>query len=96
MTECKEIEFSRHAITRMFARQIQRENVIEIIKSGEEIENYHEDIPYPSKLLLGYVQDKPLHVVVAINSQEGICIIITTYIPDLDIWENDFKRRKNK
>ncbi len=48
----------------MFERKIKKDQVIEILKFGMEIENYQDDSPYPSKLLLGYVQDMPIHVVV--------------------------------
>lgn len=53
-----------------------------------------DDRPYPSRLVLGWRSARPLHVVVAHNSDENELIVITAYEPDLGLWEADFKRRK--
>jgi hypothetical protein len=41
------------------------------------------------------VDSKPIHVVVS-QDQEGRCFVITTYEPDTDIWEIDFKRKRKQ
>lgn len=63
------------------------------INIGEIIEQYPEDDPFPSCLILGLTCDKrPIHIVM---SDEGNgSRIITAYIPDLDKWEEDLKTRK--
>ena len=63
-------------------------------RASEVIENYPDDNPYPSRLLLGWCQERPLHVVVAENAQDDEWIIITAYEPDPAQWDADFKRRK--
>ena len=44
----------------MAARGIREEDVARVISEGKEIENYPEDKPYPSRLLLGWVEDRPI------------------------------------
>jgi len=86
--------FRVHALQRMFERKISLEEVIEALETGETIESYPEDYPYPSRLVLGWRRKRPLHIVVAENKQEQSLIIITVYEPDPKFWESDFKRRK--
>lgn len=45
--------FSGHAVQRMFEREISPAEVREVLKSGETINEYSNDNPYPSKLILG-------------------------------------------
>jgi len=78
----------------MFARNISKDDVVKVIKKGEIIRKYLDDEPYPSKLLLGFVKDKPLHIVLGFDRNDLTCIVITAYYPDLKIWESDFKTRK--
>jgi hypothetical protein len=82
-----------HAIRRMFERRISVEDVEQVIATGEVIEEYPEDQPYPSNLILGFVQERPLHVVAAENAPAGETIIITVYEPDPDRWDASFRRR---
>jgi hypothetical protein len=93
---CRIIKFSGHAIRRIFERKIKREWIIIIIESGEIIEEYTDDIPYPSYLMLGFIEKQPLHVVVVVNKETKTCHIVTVYIPDKKIWQSDFKTRRKK
>ena len=88
------IIFRVHAVQRMFERQINADDVKLVLETGEMIENYPDDTPYPSRLLLGWISKRPLHVVVAENRLDKESIIITVYEPDSELWEPDFKRRK--
>ena len=62
-----------------------------VIDKGEIIRAYMEDKPYPSFLLLGFSNNRPIHLVVAKNTEDDTCILITAYIPDTDIWDTTFK-----
>lgn len=53
VVEAGSIEWQRHALERMLARDVSREDVFEVLMSGEEIEDYPTDTPFPSALLLG-------------------------------------------
>ncbi len=81
-----------HAVLRMAERGIREEDVARVISEGKEIENYPEDKPYPSRLLLGWVEHQPIHVVTATAEHE--IIVITVYEPDPSLWEPGFERRK--
>lgn len=92
--ECREIRFSGHATRRMFARGLATDNVITVVRDGRRIIEYPDDSPYPSVLLLGFVRDRPLHVVVAVDSALGVCYVVTAYEPDPELWEPDFTTRR--
>jgi hypothetical protein len=66
-----------------------------VIRSGETIRDYLDDRPYPSRLLLGFIDSQPTHVVVARNNDNYDCLVITSYHPSPELWESDFKRRKS-
>jgi len=86
--------FRVHAVQRMFERRISEKDVRSVLESGEAIEEYPADTPYPSRLMLGWRGTRPIHVVVADNHEENECILITVYEPDPALWEADFRRRK--
>jgi len=90
------IEWQRHALERMMERGISREMVKEVLLHGEVIEDYPDDKPYPSALLLGRVKKQPLHVVAAFDSLTGWCFVITAYKPDLEHFESDYKTRRKR
>ena len=82
-----------HARERMKKRNISYDYLVLALSNGEIIEQYEDDNPYPSCLVLGYTSDnRPLHVVISIGS--GVIWGITTYYPTLDKWEDDYKTRK--
>ena len=88
------VVFRVHAIQRMYQRGIDASAVRQVIYRGEAIEDYPEDLPYPSKLMYCLVDTRPLHVVVAENHVENEAIVITVYEPDATLWESDFKKRR--
>lgn len=91
---CDSILFSSHAITRMFERGLNKDNVVSAIHNGETVSSYPDDQPYPSELLLGMVNQHPVHVVVARDEKDYACYVITAYVPSLELWHADFKTRK--
>ncbi len=90
------IEWEKHVLERLVSRSISRHAVLQILGSGECIEDYPDDYPFPSALFLGWHQDKPLHVVAALDEAVPELFIITTYEPDLEHFEADFKTRRKK
>ena len=86
--------FSVHAITQMARRRISTADVAYVLQHGEAIENYPHNTPYPSKLMLGWIGKRPLHVAVADNQIDEWWIIVTTYEPDPRLWDASFKKRK--
>jgi hypothetical protein len=94
--KCEKIFFSAHAVKRMFERSISKEVIIRAIKTGEVIEEYPDDKPFPSVLVLGGIDGAVLHVVLALNAAPAVCHVITVYIPDHLKWNEDFRRRREK
>ncbi|RMJ05460.1 hypothetical protein DOQ08_00130 [Marinobacter litoralis] len=95
MKQCTSVKFSGHALRRMFDRKLSTEEVIFTIQTGETIKGYPDDKPYPSELRLGWVNGKPVHVVVAQNQGNNECYVITAYVPSPEIWSDDFKIRRS-
>ena len=90
----KTFVFRVHAVRRMFERRISKDDVKNAVELGEVISDYPDDKPYPSKLMLWSVGGRIIHVVVAHNTNQNEYIIITAYVPSLDIWKPGFKRRR--
>ena len=85
--------FRMHAIQRMAERSISLENIRQVLETGERVEDYPDDFPYPSSLVLGWVEDRPIHIVVARAPEKRI--VITVYQPDPARWMPDFKTRRS-
>lgn len=88
------VVFRFHALQRMFERNIAEDDVITVLNSGKAIEDYPDDQPYPSCLKLGFVNGRPIHIVVATNTDDKSLIVITTYEPSADQWAKNFEERK--
>ena len=67
---CKTLKLTLHAYERILERAIKTEDIFNVVETGEIIEAYQSDKPYPSCLILGYCEGKLLHVRVA--KDEGI------------------------
>lgn len=78
----------------MFERNIKVEEIKSILINPTILNYYEEDKPYPSYLLLGWQNDRPLHLVVALNKENKETIIITAYEPTLEEWNDSFNIRK--
>ena len=81
------IVWRKHTLERMLLRGISREEVLKSIKTGEIIQVYDYDRPFPSVLLLGFPDARPVHVVASFDEIQGIIFIITAYELDLNIFE---------
>lgn len=90
----KRLQWQRHAFERMIEREISREDVIHILTEGEIIEHYPDDHPFPSVLVLGFLNEKPLHAVIGIDKKDEWCYVVTVYRPDTNNFKEDFKTRK--
>jgi hypothetical protein len=58
------------------------------------IREYADDTPHPSRLILGWRDERPLHVVAADDEDANETYIITVYEPDPDVWNDDFRSKK--
>lgn len=84
---------SQHAFIRLRERGITIDDILNGIRTGEVIEDYPDDYPYPSCLVLGLsIRDTHIHIVCGVGDNK--LWIISSYYPTLDKWENDYKTRK--
>ncbi len=92
---CREekLRWTQHIFRRMIQRGITMNDVTEAVMSGEIIEEYPDDYPNSSCLVLGYLRDNvSLHVVCGINNDE--LWLITAYYPSMDKWQEDCRTRR--
>ena len=87
------VEPTKHFHDRIKERRIKHIDIKNVIMGGEIIEQYLDDFPNPSILILGYaLNGRPLHIAVGIDDDK--IWLITVYEPTHDIWEADNKTRK--
>ena len=91
---CQNLVFSRHAIQQMFLRRISKSDVQAVVTYGEVIEENPDDTPFPSYLLLDFVEGKPIHVVFSYDESTNTGYVVTAYIPEPEIWTNSFRTRR--
>ena len=82
------IVLTGHLLTRMRQRNIKYEEIKQAITTGEIIEQYPSDYPFPSCL----INAENVHVVCSVG--EGHLYVITAYRPSLGQWEAGYKKRK--
>ena len=90
------IIIKKHALMRMHQRKVDSEELIKVIFDCDIIERYDKDRPFPSFLLLGYSDNRPLHIVLSYDLESESIFIITVYEPSELIWESDFKTRRKQ
>ena len=92
----RKIAWSRHAITELVAEDLTRTEVEQALLDCEIIEDYptlHR--PLPDCLTLGWLNDvEPIHAVIAIDEILDRILMVTTYRPSPEEWENDWRTRK--
>lgn len=88
------IEWRKHMLQRLAERAIRQQEALEVLRTGELIEDYPEDEPYPSALFLAFLAGRPLHVVAALDENDRRVYMITAYQPSLEFFEPDFKTRR--
>ena len=91
----KDIIIKIHAYERMTERNLDIHTIEETIKSDEIIEQYTDDYPIPSVLLLGKTISKDKVHIVCAPTDLGL-VIITAYYPGFDSWDEERKKRKKK
>lgn len=83
-----------HAAERFRLRNIKAKDIRTAVATGEIIEQYPCDYPYPSCLILGVTKDNRYIIHVVMSDEGSASRIITAYFPDPAKWSNDYKTRK--
>lgn len=87
------LRWTNHITIRLLQRNITQEDIEFALLNGEIIENYEDDYPFPSCLILGTNKSNEyIHIVCGSNGEE--LWLITAYYPDETEWEKDLKTRK--
>ena len=89
-----QLDIWQHAAQRMLERNISVNDVLVVLNSGAIVEDHPEDTPFPIRLTLGWVGQRPVHVVWAAAAGTGRIVIITVYEPDPREWDNTFRGRR--
>jgi hypothetical protein len=83
------IRITDHADEEAQNDRLSYEEIFFSLFTGEIIENYPEDKPYPSCLVYGRTfKDDPVHSVWAYNEETRWAVLITVYRPDPARWIN--------
>lgn len=80
-----------HAVQRMFEREISPTKVRRALETEEVIEDYSNEMPEPSRLIIGFQGKRPFHVVTSENPEENVLTVVTVYHPDANKWKKDFR-----
>jgi hypothetical protein len=95
LCEAGALQWSNHIMVRLLQRNITMDDVINALTHGEIIEQYPNDYPFPSCLVLGInLAGNFLHVVCGIG--ENLLWLVTAYFPNPDEWSDGFKVRKEQ
>ena len=78
----------------MESRGISVSDVLRALAGGEPIEQYPDDTPFPSTLLLGQAGGRSLHVVAARDAVEDVTYVVTAYEPDPAEWDAELRLRR--
>lgn len=89
------IEISSHIQQRMLQRGVSYKEVKQALMNGEIIEDYPDDYPYPSCLVLGTTSNgKKLHIVAGIGEEK--LWLITVYVPNVILWDETLTKRRTE
>ena len=86
----------KHAAQEMNADHISVGDALAVINEGDVINVYADDRPYPSRLMLLVLANRPIHVVSATDVASGLTYLVTAYVANPDLWDADFKTRRRR
>lgn len=91
----KRIRITDHADEEANNDELFLEEIFTSVLTGEIIEQYPDDKPYPSCLIYGKnIKSDPVHSVWAYNRETRAAVLITVYRPDATRWVDWKIRRK--
>jgi len=88
------IRFKKHALIRSIERNITINEIETVLYDCTVVSEYVDDKPLASYLVAGFTEEnRPLHMVIAIDDKEEYIWIITVYEPDKNKWDESYTRR---
>src|SRR3990172_11664587 len=92
----RRVRITDHADEEAAADRLTLDEIYFAALSGEIIEDYPTDKPYPSCLIYGRTSiGEPVHSVWAYNADTRWAVLVTVYRPDPNLWINGRERRKS-
>jgi hypothetical protein len=90
------VVWSAHAVGELVADRLVRSDVEAALAEAVIVENYPTvGRPLPDCPVLGDLRDgRPIHAVVAIDTEQDQIIVVTVYRPDAEEWEDDWRTRR--
>ena len=93
--KAKRFRITDHADEEANNDRISLTEALETISTGEILEQYPDDKPYPSCLIFSRLRsNEPIHTVWAFNEATKASALVTTYRPDPRRWINGKIRRR--
>ncbi len=86
--------FTSHAVHRMRRFRLTVADIEAVLTTGDVVEQYPDDRPWPSRLVVGWCGGRPVHVVAADDQEIHDTIVITAYVPEPDRWDPTFRIRR--
>jgi hypothetical protein len=83
------LRITEHADEEAQDDRLSFDEILASVLDGEIIEEYPDDKPFPSCLILGETADgEPVHSVWAYNEEIRWAVLVTVYRPDAELWIN--------
>lgn len=92
----RRILWTYHVNMRMKGRFIPRKMILDSVDTYDIIEAYPEDKYMPSYLVHAKHEDRDIHILFAVDTENEMVRIVTTYRPSSDEWIKDMKRRRTR
>jgi len=93
LVKAQHVIWKRHALEKLLERGLTRSVIFDALMKGELIEDYSADRPIPTGLIMGWQGNRPIHIVIALESENTLAII-TAYEPSMEHFEADFRTRR--
>ena len=91
----EKILWSSHAVKKLRIEELRKSQIEDTLKDCDLVEDYHVvGRPLPDCLVLGFINDEPVHVVAALDEVFDRILIVTVYRPLAERWEDGWKKRK--
>ena len=79
---------------RLKGRSIRREAILSSVDTYEIIEEYPKDKYLPSYLIYSEYENQIINIQIVTDLEDDNIIIVTSYKPTLEKWEENFKMRR--
>ena len=91
----EKILWSFHAVKKLRIEGLRKSQIEDALKNCVLVEDYPiVGRPLPDCLVLGFINEDPIHVVVALDEDFDRIFIITVYKPSVERWEDGWGKRK--